>query len=632
MQTLTATGITKAYGDKQLFADLDFLINEGDRIGLIGVNGTGKTTLLNGLAGVDPFDHGEVTTPKSYQVSYLAQMPALDPQLKIMDAVYGGTSPVFQAIRRYERVLEAYTANPMDEAAQAAYEKADATMTQLDAWQVETDIKTILSQLHITDLTQTIGTLSGGQQKRVGLAQVLIEAPDLLILDEPTNHLDFDSIAWLEQYLAKYKGALLVVTHDRYFLDRVTNVIFELDRGRLFRYTGNYEAYVEQKAVQVANDQSHAHKQAQLYKQELAWMRAGAQARSTKQQARINRFNDLKGDIAATPSANGQVAMKVASTRLGKKVIEIRAAQLTLDSHPILRDFDWLVQPQTRIGITGVNGAGKSSLLNVIAGKLPLDSGTVELGDTVKLGYYTQMSQTLDPSKRVISYLQESGEELVTDDGQRISVTQLLEQFLFPRESHGTLIGRLSGGEKRRLYLLKILMQKPNVLLLDEPTNDLDIATLTVLEDYLDHFPGTVITVSHDRYFLDKVATQVLVFNGNAQIERFTGLFTEYLARQSGVSTASAKPKPAATPVTQAPAVEKVKTKLTYAEQMEHDQLQQQMDQLDDQIAELKATMAQTPGTDYVKLGDLQQQIDDLNQSLDAKFDRFAELDEYTEG
>lgn len=631
MQTLSATGVTKAYGDKQLFTDLDFLINQGDRIGLIGVNGTGKTTLLNGLAGVDPFDRGTVTTPKNYRISYLAQVPALDPQLSIMDAVYAGASPVFAAVRAYEQALAAYTAAPNDPATSAAYTKADAKMTQLDAWDADTEVKTILTQLHLSDMTQTIGTLSGGQQKRVGLAQILIEAPDLLLLDEPTNHLDFDSIDWLESYLSRYKGALLIVTHDRYFLDHVTNHMWELDRGQLHRYEGNYEKYVEKKALADEAAVAAGHKAQQLYRQELDWMHAGAQARTTKQQARINRFNDLSQELADRPAVQGTVEMQVASTRLGKKVIEMAHADLTLGGHRILNDFSWLVQPGTRIGITGLNGAGKSTLLNVIAGKQPLDDGTIVLGSTVKLGYYTQLSQELDPTKRVIAYLQEVGESLVTDSGERISTTQLLEQFLFPRSMHGELIGRLSGGEKRRLYLLHLLMTQPNVLLLDEPTNDLDVATLTVLEDYLDRFPGTVITVSHDRYFLDKVADSLLIFNGNGVIERAVGQFTDYLAKQAKVAAVATTTVKPAKPAPQTPAEPTEKTKLTYAERIEYDQLQEKMDDTDAQISALTAQMQATDGHDFTKLGELQQQLDDLNATLDKMLDRFAELDEYVD-
>ena len=624
MQTLTASGVNKAYGDKQLLHNIDFLINEGDRIGLIGVNGTGKTTLLRGLAGSDPFDSGDIQTPKNYSISFLEQSPDLDENAKIMDAVYHGDSPVFQAIRDYERVLDQYTQNPMDEAVQEQYTKADARMTQLDAWDAETNIKTILTQLHLTDLDQRIGALSGGQRKRVGLAQVLIESPDLLILDEPTNHLDFDSIAWLEKYLAAYKGALLVVTHDRYFLDRVANRIFELDLGHLGIYPGNYQAYVEQKATQVEQETLAAHKQAQLYKHELAWMREGAHARSTKQNARIKRFEDMKAGTVAPE--RGKVAIDVGGQRLGKKVIELHDASLTLGDHRILDHFELLVQRNQRIGITGINGAGKSSLLNVFAGKLKLDSGICDIGDTVKLGYYQQTMPKLDQNMRVIEYLQAVGEGITNSNGEHQTVTQLLDDFLFPRASHGTRIDRLSGGEQRRLYLLQILMHQPNVLLLDEPTNDLDIATLTVLENYLDSFAGTVITVSHDRYFLDKVADRLLIFGGNGAITPATGRFTDYLAAQQEASAADTKPKavkPVTAPVSDQP---KAKVKLTYAEQKEYETLIPQMDKIDARIAEINAEM-QTCGDDYGRLGTLQGELDELTAKQDELLDRYVYLD-----
>lgn len=625
MQTLTASGVSKAYGDKTLLHDINFLINEGDRIGLIGVNGTGKTTLLRGLAGTDPFDAGDIQTPKKYSISFLEQQPPLDENAKIMDAVYGGDSPTFQAIRDYEAALDQYTLNPLDEAVQDKYNRAEQRMTQLDAWDAETNIKTILTQLHLTDLDQRIGSLSGGQRKRVGLAQVLIENPDLLILDEPTNHLDFDSIAWLEKYLANYKGALLVVTHDRYFLDRVANQIFELDMGNLGIYPGNYQAYVEQKADQIDRENAAAHKQAQLYKHELAWMREGAHARSTKQNARIKRFEDMKAGTVAPE--RGKVAIDVGGTRLGKKVIELHDASLTLGDHKILNHFELLVQRNQRIGITGINGAGKSSLLNVFAGDLKLDSGICDIGDTVKLGYYRQQMPKLDQNMRVIEYLQAVGEGVTNANGEHQSVTQLLDDFLFPRSSHGTRIDRLSGGEQRRLYLLQILMHQPNVLLLDEPTNDLDIATLTVLEDYLDNFAGTVITVSHDRYFLDKVADRLLIFGGNGQITPATGLFTDYLAQAAAAPAPESDGKKSAPkPEPEASAAPKAKVKLTYAEQKEYETLMPEMDKIDARIEEINAEM-QTCGDDYGRLGTLQGELDELTTKQDELLDRYVYLD-----
>lgn len=629
MQTLTANGVSKTYGDKTLLDNIDFLINEGDRIGLIGVNGTGKTTLLQGLSGREPFDHADIQTPKSYSIAYLAQKPQLDMDASIMDAVYGGSSPVFQAIREYERVMDEYTQNPLDAAVQAKYERAETKMGQLDAWDVETDIKTILTQLHIDDLSQRVGSLSGGQQKRVGLAQVLIEKPDLLMLDEPTNHLDFDSIAWLEKYLAAYKDALLVVTHDRYFLDHVANQIFELDKGQLGIFPGNYQAYVEQKADQVERETAAAHKQAQLYKHELAWMREGAHARSTKQNARIKRFDEMKAGTVA-PEAK-TVDISVGGTHLGKKVVEIHHASLQLGEHVILKDFSYLIQRNTRIGISGINGAGKSSLLNLIAGDLRPDDGIIDVGETVRIGYYRQKMPQLDQKMRVISYLQSVSEGITNANGEHMTVTQLLDAFLFPRESHGTLIERLSGGEQRRLYLLQVLMHEPNVLLLDEPTNDLDIATLTVLENYLETFPGTVITVSHDRYFLDKVADELLIFDGNGKIEQARGMFTDYLQKQADDSkeaaTTETPKKQEAAPAAE-PEAPKKKVKLTYMEQKEYDTLMPQIDKLDEQITQINADM-QANGDDYGKLAELQKQLDEANAKQDELMNRYLELDEY---
>lgn len=629
MQTLRIEHLTKTYGEKTLFEDADFIINEHDRIGLIGTNGSGKTTLLNAISGIDPADSGELIAPNDYRIGYLKQMPELDDSKTIIEAVFEGAGPIFQTVRNYEEALEAYGSDPENEKLAKRYSDAEDKMNQEDAWTAESDVKTILTQLHISDWNQQVGTLSGGQLKRVGLAQVLIQAPDLLILDEPTNHLDFDSIEWLQSYLASYKGALLVVTHDRYFLDQIASRIIELSFGKLYFYTGNYQDFVAQKAERVERELVAEHKQQQLYKKELAWMRTGAKARTTKQQARINHFNELKDGLNKV-QVDGKVDINLGQARLGKKVLEVKKGSLTLQNHEIINDFDLLVKAGDRIGITGVNGAGKSSFLNVLAGDLPLDSGELIVGETVKLAYYRQQTEKIPEDKRIINYLNEVGQSVVNKNGERVSTTQLLEQFLFPRFMHGTLIRKLSGGEKRRLYLLKLLMSSPNVLLLDEPTNDLDIGTLTILEDYLESFSGTVITVSHDRYFLDKVASDLLIFKGQAQIERYTGMFTDYLSQEDHAEKESATPqKSSANSSTEDKKVSKEKTKLTYAEQMEFDKLEKEIDDLDERKAELQEEMNNVPGSDYGKLGDLQRQIDEIDQRSEEAMQRWEYLGQY---
>ena len=629
MQTLRIEHLTKTYGEKTLFEDADFIINEHDRIGLIGTNGSGKTTLLNAISGINPADSGELIAPNDYRIGYLKQMPELDDSKTIIEAVFEGAGPIFQTVRNYEEALEAYGSDPENEKLAKRYSDAEDKMNQEDAWTAESDVKTILTQLHISDWNQQVGTLSGGQLKRVGLAQVLIQAPDLLILDEPTNHLDFDSIEWLQSYLASYKGALLVVTHDRYFLDQIASRIIELSFGKLYFYTGNYQDFVAQKAERVERELVAEHKQQQLYKKELAWMRTGAKARTTKQQARINHFNELKDGLNKV-QVDGKVDINLGQARLGKKVLEVKKGSLTLQNHKIINDFDLLVKAGDRIGITGVNGAGKSSFLNVLAGDLPLDSGELIVGETVKLAYYRQQTEKIPEDKRIINYLDEVGQSVVNKNGERVSTTQLLEQFLFPRFMHGTLIRKLSGGEKRRLYLLKLLMSSPNVLLLDEPTNDLDIGTLTILEDYLESFAGTVITVSHDRYFLDKVASDLLIFKGQARIERYTGMFTDYLSQETHAKKESVTPKKSsANSSTEDKKVSKEKTKLTYAEQMEFDKLEKEIDDLDERKAELQEEMNNVPGSDYGKLGDLQRQIDEIDQRSEEAMERWEYLGQY---
>lgn len=629
MQTLKAEDLTETYGTKTLFNKINFLINEQDRIGLIGTNGTGKTSLLNVLANIDPQDSGQIETPKNYTIGYLRQTPALDESLTIIDAVFAGSQTVFKTIRFYEQALAKYSQDPEDAENQRQFESAEQRMNQEDAWTAESDVKTILTQLHIMDLNQKIGTLSGGQQKRVDLAQTLIQAPDLLMLDEPTNHLDFDSIAWLEQYLTSYKGALLIVTHDRYFLDRVANQIWELSFGNLRQYPGNYQAYVAKKAEQEEQEAVQSQKERRLYKQELAWMRRGPQARGTKQQARINRFETLSSSVNAPEQSADNIAVQLGQQRLGKKVIEFKHASLNLGSHIILKDFSELIQADERVGITGNNGTGKSTLLNVIAQLQPIDDGIIDIGETVKLGYYTQKIEPIPEDKRIISYLSDVGSGVLNANGENISVTNLLEQFLFPRSMHGTLIRKLSGGEKRRLYLLKILMQQPNVLLLDEPTNDLDIGTLTVLEDYLTHFRGTVITVSHDRYFLNKVAEHLLIFEGQGKINRFTGRFTDYLQQQDQPETPTVTDGKKVESKAE-PTDHQKKIKLTYAEQLEWQTIESDIDGLENKKADLQNQMNDN-SDDYGKLADLQKKIDELDVKIDKKMNRWEYLSQYVD-
>ena len=609
--------LTKSVGDKTVFRDISFIIHDLDRIGLIGVNGTGKTTLLDVLSGKSGFD-GDVSpfsAKTGYKIAYLTQEPDFDEEQTVLDTVLSSDLREMQLIREYELLLTTY-----DESQQSRLEAVMAEMDSLHAWEIESQVKTVLSKLGLTNLSLKVGQLSGGLRRRVQLAQVLLGDADLLLLDEPTNHLDIDTIEWLTHFLKNSKKTVLFITHDRYFLDNISTRIFELDGGRLIEYQGNYQDYVRLKAEQDERDAALLHKKQQLYKQELSWMRRQPQARATKQQARINRFHDLKKDLTGQ-TTDSNLEMNFETSRIGKKVIEFQNVDFAYDQKPILSQFSLLIQNKDRIGIVGDNGVGKSTLLNLIAGKLQPQAGQLIIGDTVRVAYFSQQIEGLDESKRVINYLQEVAEEVKISSGTT-SIAELLEQFLFPRSTHGTLINKLSGGEKKRLYLLKLLLEKPNVLLLDEPTNDLDIATLTVLENFLQGFSGPVITVSHDRYFLDKVASKILAFE-DGSIREFFGNYTDYLdekaflAESSAISQKTEKEKSAK--------VREDKKRMTYFEKQEWEPIEADIKALEERISEIEAAMLEN-GSDFTRLSELQQELDEQNEKLLEKYERYEYL------
>ena len=611
--------LTKSVGDKTVFQEISFIIHDLDRIGLIGVNGTGKTTLLDVLSGKSGFD-GDVypfSAKSDYKISYLTQEPDFDEAKTVLDTVLSSDLREMQLIREYELLMAAY-----DESKQARLDKVMAEMDSLHAWEIESQVKTVLSKLGISDLAAKISQLSGGLRRRVQLAQVLLSEADLLLLDEPTNHLDIDTIEWLTNFLKNSKKTVLFITHDRYFLDNISTRIFELDGGSLIEYQGNYQDYVRLKAEQDERDAALLHKKQQLYKQELSWMRRQPQARATKQQARINRFHDLKSDLAGQTNQT-DLEMNFETSRIGKKVIEFRDVDFAYGDKQILSHFNLLLQNKDRLGIVGDNGVGKSTLLNLIAGQLQPQSGQVIIGETVRVAYFSQRIDGLDESKRVINYLQEVAEEVKSGSGTT-SIAELLEQFLFPRSSHGTLIEKLSGGEKKRLYLLKLLLEKPNVLLLDEPTNDLDIATLTVLENFLQGFAGPVITVSHDRYFLDKVASKILVFE-DGEVREFFGNYTDYLDekafRQSSAAISQKKEKEK--PVK----AREQKKRMSYFEKQEWETIEADIEELEARIAAIETEMEQN-GSDFTKLSELQKELDDKNEQLLEKYERYEYLSE----
>lgn len=637
MNILTVEQVTKSYGDKILFQDASFGMEDQDKIGIIGVNGTGKSTFMRVIAGLEPPDAGKISMGNRIRVRYLAQNPEFDPDNTVLQQVFEGDLPEMKAVREYTETMELLELHPNREDLQQKLLKLNQTLDTLQAWQLESDAKTILSKLGIRNYDAKMGTLSGGQRKRVALAAALIQPSDLLILDEPTNHIDNESVAWLEQYLQKRRGALLMITHDRYFLDRVANVMLELDHGRLFRYEANYSRFLELKAEREEREAASEQKRQNLLRSELAWIRRGAKARTTKQKARIERFEKLKDQEMVHSS--GELDVSVASTRLGRKILEIEGLRKKSDDKVLIQDLSYIAVPEDRIGIVGPNGSGKSTLLNLIAGRLQPDAGEAVLGPTVKLGYFTQEHQEMDGSQRVIEYVKDEAEVVRTADGSAITAAQMLERFLFPPALQWTPIAKLSGGEKRRLYLLRVLMSAPNVLLLDEPTNDLDIQTLSVLEQYLDEFPGVCIVVSHDRFFLDRTVDKIMAFEGNGQIRVHVGSYSEYaewMQRHGGeaaggkVEASSAKPASGGSGSGSAQEAPRERLKFSYKEQREYEQIDGLIEAAENKLASIQSEM-ETAGSDAARLQELMKSQEETEGELEHLMERWTYLNELAE-
>ena len=621
MKTLAVTGLEKTYGTKTLLAGIDFAIRTGDRVGLIGPNGTGKSSFLKVLADQTDYDQGTIDKPKDYRIAYLAQNPELDPNRTILDTVFAGDTPELKLLHDYEAANLALLSDPDNGKLQEAFQSITEAMNQADAWQIEVKAKTVLTQLGLVNLNQRVGDCSGGEQKRIGIAQVLIAEPDLLILDEPTNHLDVNSVQWLEKYLASYKGALLLVTHDRYFLERTVNKIVELRHGRFREYSGNYQAYLEKKATELALEERMQDKQDKLYQAELAWMRKGAKARTTKQQARIERFDQLKEDIAARQDSVETSGFEFDQQRIGNQIIELEQARIEVGQQVVIQDYTKHFTKGERIGLIGDNGVGKTTFLNTLAGYHDLAAGTLKLGQTVRLAYYRQLDQDLPGDMRILAYLTQIADNFVSPDGRTKSAAQMLEQFNFPRVSHGSNISSLSGGEKRRLYLLSLLIQEPNVLFLDEPTNDLDIDTLTVLEDYLAQFEGLVVVVSHDRYFLDKTVDQYLILEGQGAYTTYWGSYSDYLAKEQTVPekeklapASSIKPK-------------REQKKLSYEEKKEWAGIEEAIEAAEKRLTQIQEDM-EANSQDAGQLMSLQEELEATEAHLYHLYERYDYLSE----
>ncbi|ONI42145.1 ABC transporter [Candidatus Epulonipiscium fishelsonii] len=619
MILLSTQDISKTYGDKTIFKGINLTINSDDKIGLIGINGTGKSSLLRQLALQEMPDKGEIVTSNQLVIEYLPQTPSFDNKSNVIEQIFKGTSPFMKVLQEYELTLALVTENPHDEKLQQRLIALNDKMDLNNAWQVESEAKAILTKLGITDFLQNVQQLSGGAKKKIALAGALIRPCNLLILDEPTNHLDNDTIATLEEILKAKKCAIIMVTHDRYFLDRVTNKIVELDSGHLYSYDGNYSKFLELKAEREAIQAKMEDKKHALYKQELEWMRKGVEARRTKQKARKERFYELESNLSS--GNKDELLIDLATSRLGKKVIEVDNVSKSFDNKCLLKHFSYIFTRYERIGIVGNNGVGKSTLLNMLVGKIEPDSGTIDIGDTVKIGYYTQENIGLKNELRVIDFIKEKASFIKRKDDTYASASKMLELFLFTPAMQYTPISKLSGGEKRRLYLLSVLMEDINVLLLDEPTNDLDIQTLQILEDYIDNFEGPVIAVSHDRYFLDRIAERLFIFEGNGVVTNSVGNYSDYVQFRQNEISVTINNEETHTKKEKSPR----KVKFTYAEQREFDTIEDDISVLEEKIADVESSMVEN-STDYGKLRELQDLKNKLEDELTLKMDRWEYL------
>ena len=625
MEAYKIEQLNKSYADKVIFDDLNLSISEHEKIGLVGINGTGKSTLLKVIGSLDEDFSADITHPNQYRIRYSSQKQHLNGDMTVFQAVLSSDTDTLRIIKTYEEAVTIYTEHQNDANLKKMME-AQELMDQHHAWDYNAEIKTILSKLGINNTTKKVKELSGGQQKRVVLAKTLIEQPDLLLLDEPTNHLDFESINWLINYVKQYPHTVLFVTHDRYFLNEIATRIVELDRGKLKSYPGNYEDYIAMRAENEVIEQKQQEKQKALYKQELAWMRTGAKARTTKQQARINRFNDLETEVQSHHQKDkGQ--LNLAYSRLGKQVFELDHLTKKIQNKILFKDVTEIIQSGQRIGIVGPNGAGKTTMLNILNQDDTDYSGELKVGQTVKIAYFKQTEETLDRDIRMIDYLREESEVAKEKDGTSVSVTQLLERFLFPSATHGKKIYKLSGGEQKRLYLLRLLVHQPNVLLLDEPTNDLDTETLTILEDYISTFGGSVVTVSHDRYFLNKVAQEYWYIH-DGQLERIIGTFEDYEAYKKEKDRQDTLEKQAQQPKTKSNV--RKKTGLSYKEKREYEALMERIETTEHRLEQIDTEMVEA-SADYAKIKELNEEKEHLEQSYDVDITRWSELEEIKE-